>query len=208
MHTRHILSAILVGTITLALAACSGTATSDSESASADTLSKGGGKPGPGPDPGCGGGGTGGGGTGAACGAPGACGPALGMPNYLCADGKTVGGPTGKCLDLGGKCGWEIVDCPCDCGPAPAMAKSCPDGSTYGPICSPDKGTGCGWVFPDCKPLPPPPPPAGKCDAPGACGPALGMPNYLCSDGKTKAGPTGRCLDQGGSCGWEVVKCP
>jgi len=47
-----------------------------------------------------------------------------------------------------------------------------------------------------------------KCDAPGACGPALGMPNYLCPDGVTVAGPTGHCLDNGSSCGWEVISCP
>lgn len=46
------------------------------------------------------------------------------------------------------------------------------------------------------------------CSAPNACGPALGMPNRLCDDGKTMAGPTGRCLDKGGVCGWEVVDCP
>ena len=40
------------------------------------------------------------------------------------------------------------------------------------------------------------------------CGPALGMPNYLCPDGKTTAGP-GRCLRQSdGKCGWEVISCP
>jgi hypothetical protein len=46
------------------------------------------------------------------------------------------------------------------------------------------------------------------CSAPDACGPALGMPNRLCDDGKTTAGPTGRCLDKGGVCGWEIVECP
>ncbi len=41
------------------------------------------------------------------------------------------------------------------------------------------------------------------------CGPALGMPNTLCADGVTVAGPTGQCLRQGdGSCGWEVIRCP
>ncbi len=46
------------------------------------------------------------------------------------------------------------------------------------------------------------------CD-PRECGPALGMPSSLCSDGTTVAGPTGRCLrNESGSCGWEVVPCP
>jgi len=40
------------------------------------------------------------------------CGPAPGMPNYLCTDGKTVAGP-GKCLrHADGKCGWEVINCP------------------------------------------------------------------------------------------------
>jgi hypothetical protein len=43
-----------------------------------------------------------------------ACGPALGMPNRLCADGVSVAGPTGRCLrdPESGACGWEIADCP------------------------------------------------------------------------------------------------
>jgi hypothetical protein len=41
------------------------------------------------------------------------------------------------------------------------------------------------------------------------CGPPLGMPNYLCPDGKSVGGPTGRCLLQPtGACGWEVKSCP
>jgi hypothetical protein len=203
------------------LIACSSTSTEGDTAESDGPLSGGGKPPGTGcgpkpcdpqPDPGCGGGkptpGPG------ACDAKGACGPALGMPNYLCADGKTVGGPTGRCLDRGGVCGWEVLDCPkptpCDCGPAPAIAKACADGKSVSPVCKPSSvpGGGCGWVFPDCPPPPPPPPPPGKCDAKGACGPALGMPNYLCPDGKTVAGPTGACLDTGTGCGWEVVSCP
>lgn len=39
------------------------------------------------------------------------------------------------------------------------------------------------------------------------CGPAMGMPNSTCPDGKTVAGPTcGR--DAAGVCGWQVVECP
>ncbi|MFO0551873.1 MAG: hypothetical protein U0271_26030 [Polyangiaceae bacterium] len=40
------------------------------------------------------------------------------------------------------------------------------------------------------------------------CGPALGMPNYVCPDGVTVAGPTGNCVAQNGACGWEVTTCP
>ena len=40
------------------------------------------------------------------------------------------------------------------------------------------------------------------------CGPPLGMPNYLCADGETIAGP-GDCLETAnGDCTWEIVSCP
>ncbi len=46
------------------------------------------------------------------------------------------------------------------------------------------------------------------CDV-SECGPALGMPNQLCSDGITSAGPTGRCLlTAEEACVWEVTSCP
>ncbi len=49
---------------------------------------------------------------------------------------------------------------------------------------------------------------ANVCEA-SECGPQLGAPNYLCPDGKTTAGPTGRCLkDDAGNCRWESVSCP
>ncbi len=100
------------------------------------------------------------------------------------------------------------------CGPMPLGATYlCADGTTGGVTgrCLKTKGK-CGWEIREC-PVPPPPPvppapPPVDCTAPGACGPALGMPNYLCPDGKTVAGPTGQCLDKGGVCGWEVIACP
>jgi hypothetical protein len=46
------------------------------------------------------------------------------------------------------------------------------------------------------------------CKKPNACGPALGMPNHLCPDGVTVAGPTGNCLQGAGGCYWEVISCP
>jgi len=60
-----------------------------------------------------GGGSSGGGSSGFTC--PSAeCGPALGLPNTICADGS-VGGPTGRCLRLeSGGCGWEVRSCPPD----------------------------------------------------------------------------------------------
>lgn len=44
--------------------------------------------------------------------------------------------------------------------------------------------------------------------SPEDCGPALGMPNYLCDDGVTMAGPGDCELQEGGACGWTVVQCP
>jgi hypothetical protein len=45
------------------------------------------------------------------------------------------------------------------------------------------------------------------CDK-SACGPQLGLPNQICSDGST-GGPTGRCLkNANGGCGWEIRECP
>jgi hypothetical protein len=41
------------------------------------------------------------------------------------------------------------------------------------------------------------------------CGPQRAMPNTLCPDGRTVAGPSGRCLaNAAGTCGWEIVACP
>jgi hypothetical protein len=40
------------------------------------------------------------------------------------------------------------------------------------------------------------------------CGPPLLMPNLLCEDGVSVAGPTGNCIDIEGQCGWEVLECP
>ncbi len=40
------------------------------------------------------------------------------------------------------------------------------------------------------------------------CGPPLMMPNYLCSDGETMAGP-GDCIQNAaGQCYWEIITCP
>ena len=63
---------------------------------------------------------------------------------------------------------------------------------------------------PSCKPATKPP----AC-GPSDCGPAPAMPNTLCSDGKTVAGPTGKCLPapttsstSTAKCAWEVLTCP
>ncbi len=39
------------------------------------------------------------------------------------------------------------------------------------------------------------------------CGPQLGMPSYECWDGSI-GGPTGRCIESDGGCGWEIRDCP
>jgi hypothetical protein len=45
---------------------------------------------------------------------------------------------------------------------------------------------------------------------PRECGPRMGMPNILCPDGESIAGPTGRCLRslETDLCGWEIASCP
>lgn len=50
-------------------------------------------------------------------------------------------------------------------------------------------------------------PNGGTCPS-AQCGPALGLPNYTCPDGKTIAGPTGKCLSTPNGCRWEVIECP
>ncbi len=64
----------------------------------------------------------------------------------------------------------------------------------------------CGFISPVYSP---PFSVAGVCD-PAECGPPLGMPNWLCPDGESIAGPTDRCLSDSdtGVCGWEIADCP
>ena len=40
------------------------------------------------------------------------------------------------------------------------------------------------------------------------CGPPPMMPNYLCSDGVTMAGPGDCIVLENGDCGWEIIYCP
>lgn len=52
----------------------------------------------------------------------------------------------------------------------------------------------------------PPPDTSAPCEK-SECGPAMGMPNTMCPDGKTIAGPA--CLrDAKGVCGYQVIECP
>ena len=90
-----------------------------------------------------------------------------------------------------------------ECGPAPALAILCSDGSTGGTTgrCVRTKATACHWEMREC-----PPPTKIDCTAPGACsGPPPLAASQLCKDGST-AGPT--CVDTGGQCGWQITECP
>ncbi len=70
------------------------------------------------------------------------------------------------------------------------------DGRTYGNDCN-AAAAGVAVDYP------------GECCPADACGPALGIPNYLCDDGITVAGPTGLCRRNAeGTCGWDIVQCP
>ncbi len=152
------------------------------------------------------------------------CGHPLSMPNYLCSDGRTTGGPTGQCLRTAvDSCSWEVITCPnvsnvsnnklCPvsaCGPALGMPnKLCDDGkTTSGPTgrCLKQADGTCGWEVAKCPEVVNS---SGGLCAVSECGPTMGMPNTLCSDGKTTSGPTGNCLRQAdGTCGWEVIRCP
>jgi hypothetical protein len=105
----------------------------------------------------------------------------------VCPDGTSVGRTGPNC---------EFPECPNhqpDPGPptgvCPALAKVCPDGSSV-------SATGPNCEFPECP---------GPCTK-EECGPAPGMPNYLCPDGKTTGGPA--CMRTAGACGYTVVPCP
>jgi|GEM_PF-1359882 len=159
---------------------------------------------------------------------PDECGPALGMPNYECPDGVTMAGPGDCKRNEEGLCAWEIIECPSEC--VTGETKNADDGCNTCE-CTED-GT---WACTDMA-CPPAECTAGEtkdaddgcntCECtedgfwacteevcPLECGPddcvvAPGMPNYLCPDGVTMAGP-GECIVQEGDmCGWEIIECP
>ena len=69
------------------------------------------------------------------------------------------------------------------------------DGVTYGNDCD----AAAAGVSVDYK---------GECCSEEECGPPLGMPNYICDDGVTVAGP-GPCQRSAeGKCGWTIIECP
>jgi len=58
------------------------------------------------------------------------------------------------------------------------------------------------WVGdPDCSFV-------ATCDPLYDCGPPLGMPNYLCNDSITIAGPGDCLMNEDGECVWEIIYCP
>jgi hypothetical protein len=123
------------------------------------------------------------------CDAQDACGPAPGVPTWMCEDG-TVGGSTGRCVEQqDGSCGWEIRWCPrqCDaneCGPQPGQPNyMCPDGTVAGPTeCTRRADGTCGWDFVQCPPA--------DCT------------NVMCPQGTTCNPMIGRCEPtQGETCG-------
>jgi hypothetical protein len=81
----------------------------------------------------------------------------------------------------------ELVACTDD-------AKECPGGVYV----SRDPAHNC--EFPSC----PKPPQCSEWD----CGPQPGMPNSLCWDGVTLAGPGACERQENGQCGWTIVSCP
>jgi hypothetical protein len=133
-----------------------------------------------------------------------ACGPQLGVPNYICPDGKTVAGPTGECTSTKKDpvCHWQVISCPpgpptqvctdADCGPMPMLYPQCADGGSSGPVCQPVDGV-CQWQFTPCD---------GSCTQ-EECGP---QPLYavLCPDGGTG---TATCDRVNGVCGWQPPTC-
>ena len=154
------------------------------------------------------------------------CGPALGMPNYECPDGVTIGGPGDCTRNEDGVCGWEIIECPTEC--AAGETKDAGDG------CNTCECTGEGaWACTEIA-CPPAECTSGEtkeaddgcntCECtedgswacteevcplecgPDDCGPALGMPNYLCPDGVTMAGPGDCIVQEGDVCGWEIIE--
>lgn len=80
------------------------------------------------------------------------CGPAPGVPSWICEDG-TIGGSTGNCLrNADGTCGWEIIWCPqacsnSECGsPPPTDANDvCQDGSVGAYDCRRVQNGACVW---------------------------------------------------------------
>lgn len=105
------------------------------------------------------------------------------FPNEYCAKDAGDCEGMGRCKLIPAACidQWDPV-CACD-------------GRTYSNDCY-AAGRGLNVAYP------------GECCSMDECGPQPKMPNYLCEDGVTMAGP-GPCLrNEDGICGWRIVECP
>jgi hypothetical protein len=96
------------------------------------------------------------------------CGPAPGMPNYLCDDGVTTAGPGACEPQANGNCGWTIIECPDECTPGTTFPAddgcntcSCPDSGLKSeagctamgcPEYDPCEGKSCGDTCSLCDP--------------------------------------------------------
>jgi hypothetical protein len=124
-----------------------------------------------------------------------------GQIGLVCVDGACVEGDQGLCAD---------VSCP---STPPFCEGSIAHSGTY-QECDPQTG--------ECIMAPGLPPQdcaeqgmvclEGQCQDPQCteadCGPMPGMPNSLCDDGVTTAGPSDCEMQEGGDCGWTIVECP
>jgi len=117
--------------------------------------------------------------------------------NIPCPMGE-VCGPTGRCTPPN----------PPQCGPMNACPPNavCDVNGQCIPVTSPcmsdrECGMGQACINGQCGPQ------AGACSA-MECGPAPGLPNYLCPDGRTVAGPTACYRHPDQSCGYDIISCP
>jgi hypothetical protein len=130
-----------------------------------------------------------------------ACAAPTGCPRdaMICPDGSSVGRTGPNCSFA--PCGLSAPGGGTGGGTAcTAEAKKCPDGSyaaRTGPSCEFAACPGGGSPG-DIHGIAP-------C-AKEECGPALGMPNSICPDGVTVAGPV--CQRTNGTCSYTVVACP
>ncbi len=104
-------------------------------------------------------------------------------------------------------CGGGVLPLPVDPGaPKGGSASPLP---TDPPACGPIE-TYSTAVYTCCGSKPMPTVPPGQCDPAKCQGPAPQGPTFLCSDGKTEAGPACVLHTKGATqeCGWEILTCP